>query len=90
MADTVIHTAQWLTGAVALASLAACTVKQTQQPLRPNILYIMTDDHTAQMMSCYDTRNVHTPNLDVMSRPLIWIVLRPMGYALHKVLWPTL
>ena len=24
----------------------------------------MTDDHTAQMMSCYDTRNVHTPNLD--------------------------
>lgn len=64
MADTVIHTAQWLTGAVALASLAACTVKQTQQPLRPNILYIMTDDHTAQMMSCYDRRYVSTPNLD--------------------------
>lgn len=31
---------------------------------RPNILYIMTDDHTAQMMSCYDHRNVETPNLD--------------------------
>ena len=27
-------------------------------------MFIMTDDHTAQMMSCYDTRNVHTPNLD--------------------------
>ena len=24
----------------------------------------MTDDHTAQMMSCYDRRYVHTPNLD--------------------------
>ncbi len=24
----------------------------------------MTDDHTAQMMSCYDTRHIHTPNLD--------------------------
>ena len=24
----------------------------------------MTDDHTAQMMSCYDTRYVETPNLD--------------------------
>ena len=24
----------------------------------------MTDDHTAQMMSCYDTRFAHTPNLD--------------------------
>lgn len=29
-----------------------------------NILYIMTDDHTAQMMSCYDTRYASTPNLD--------------------------
>lgn len=29
-----------------------------------NIVYIMTDDHTAQMMSCYDQRYVETPNLD--------------------------
>lgn len=29
-----------------------------------NIVYIMTDDHTAQMMSCYDTRYIETPNLD--------------------------
>ena len=27
-----------------------------------NIVYIMTDDHTAQMMSCYDNRFVETPN----------------------------
>ena len=31
---------------------------------RYNIVYIMTDDHTAQMMSCYDNRFVQTPNLD--------------------------
>ena len=31
---------------------------------RYNIVYIMTDDHTAQMMSCYDNRFVETPNLD--------------------------
>ncbi len=31
---------------------------------RYNIVYIMTDDHTAQMMSCYDKTNVETPNLD--------------------------
>ncbi|MCI6727489.1 MAG: sulfatase [Alloprevotella sp.] len=31
---------------------------------RYNIVYIMTDDHTAQMMSCYDKRYVSTPNLD--------------------------
>ncbi len=29
-----------------------------------NIVYIMTDDHTEQMMSCYDNRFVETPNLD--------------------------
>lgn len=29
-----------------------------------NIVYIMTDDHTAQMMSCYDKSHVSTPNLD--------------------------
>lgn len=29
-----------------------------------NIVYIMTDDHTAQMLSAYDTRYAHTPNLD--------------------------
>lgn len=31
---------------------------------RPNIVYIMTDDHTAQMMSCYGNSPISTPNLD--------------------------
>lgn len=31
---------------------------------RYNIVFIMTDDHTAQMMSCYDSTHVSTPNLD--------------------------
>ena len=35
---------------------------QAQQ--RWNVVYIMTDDHTAQMMSCYDNTHVQTPNLD--------------------------
>ena len=35
---------------------------QAQQ--RPNIVYIMTDDHTSQMMSCYGNSPVATPNLD--------------------------
>ena len=54
-----------LAGVATLASFASCTGKQKpaeQPPL--NIVYIMTDDHTAQMMSCYDTRYMETPNLD--------------------------
>jgi len=31
---------------------------------RPNILYIMTDDHAAHAMSCYGSRINQTPNLD--------------------------
>ena len=44
-------------------SCVAC--QQKEKAKRPyNIVYIMTDDHTAQMMSCYDTRYMETPNLD--------------------------
>lgn len=51
-----------LTGGM-VATLASCgDGKQEAKPL--NIVYIMTDDHTAQMMSCYDTRYMETPNLD--------------------------
>lgn len=44
-------------------ALASC--QQGRQKDRPyNIIYIMTDDHTGQMMSCYDRRYMETPNLD--------------------------
>lgn len=46
----------------ALGSFVSCAERQEDGPC--NIVFIMTDDHTAQMMSCYDTRHVHTPNLD--------------------------
>ncbi|MFP4026860.1 MAG: sulfatase [Candidatus Brocadiia bacterium] len=31
---------------------------------RPNIIFIMSDDHAAHAMSCYDSRINETPNLD--------------------------
>ena len=31
---------------------------------RPNILFIMSDDHAFQAMSCYGSRVNQTPNLD--------------------------
>ncbi len=33
-------------------------------PTRPNILFIMSDDHAAHAMSCYGSRINKTPNLD--------------------------
>ena len=58
--------------ALAMAALTtvSCSHKQEQAPAagRYNIVYIMTDDHTAQMMSCYDKRYASTPNLDRIAR----------------------
>ncbi len=47
------------------ALLASCTGTEKAANAKPlNIVYIMTDDHTRQMMSCYDKRHIETPNLD--------------------------
>lgn len=40
---------------------ATCIVRSES---RPNIVFIMTDDHATQMMSAYDTLRAATPNLD--------------------------
>ena len=54
-----------LAGVAAISSLSSCSSTQRADGKKSlNIVYIMTDDHTAQMMSCYDKRNVETPNLD--------------------------
>lgn len=54
------------TGAAAMAStMTSCTSqRKVGEKKQYNIVYIMTDDHTAQMMSCYDHRYMETPNLD--------------------------
>ena len=60
-----------VTGPVAgLALLGfSCQTSQKEIQQKPfNIVYIMTDDHTAQMMSCYDKRYAETPNLDRIAR----------------------
>ncbi len=53
-----------LLGVASLALLSSCNSKQANVEKPLNIVYIMTDDHTQQMMSCYDTRFMETPNLD--------------------------
>ena len=53
-----------LTGAAAVASLTSCSSqKKAEEQKQYNIVYIMTDDHTAQLMRCYDHRYMETANL---------------------------
>jgi arylsulfatase A-like enzyme len=57
------------------AGLASLTVPflgcrpAAQRPLvRPNILYIMADDHASQAIGCYGSRVNKTPNIDRIAR----------------------
>jgi arylsulfatase A-like enzyme len=39
-------------------------VSQTASPARPNILFIMSDDHAEQAISAYGSKLIETPNID--------------------------
>lgn len=48
-----------------LTSLVACkTPVKNNQDTRPNIIFMMADDHAAQAIGCYGSRINKTPNLD--------------------------
>lgn len=50
---------------LSLAAIAAgCGCTDNRQPQQPNIILMMTDDHTTQALSCYRPGLVDTPNLD--------------------------
>ena len=56
---------------LSIAALTSCVSKEKivhhlSQPY--NIVFIMSDDHTRQMMSCYDKRYIETPNLDRIAK----------------------
>src|SRR6185436_7801170 len=51
-----------------LLFLAACSLSAAEAPNRPNILFIMTDDHAAHAMSCYGSVVNQTPNMDRIAK----------------------
>ena len=52
---------------VVLATLSIVNVAQTQVA-RPNIIFIMSDDHAAHAISAYGSRVNHTPHIDRLAR----------------------
>lgn len=55
----------YLTG---LLLIAACQQQPEQQAKRPNILFIMSDDHAYQAISAYGSKLINTPNIDRIAR----------------------
>jgi len=44
--------------------LISCVEKQKELPKKPNILFIMSDDHAYQAISAYSDKLIQTPNID--------------------------
>ena len=53
-----------ITFGLAIAALLASCSGKTEKPQRPNILFIMSDDHAYQAISAYSDRLTQTPNID--------------------------
>ena len=53
---------------ICLWALAVAYTAWGAAPSRPNILFIMTDDHAAHALSCYGSRINNTPNLDRIAK----------------------
>lgn len=57
------HDSSLLLLPLAAFSLASCS-GQKEEARRPNIIFMMTDDHTTQAISCYSGKLIQTPNMD--------------------------
>lgn len=57
------HIAAWCIP-LAVLNLTGCASQKNESPKQPNIIFIMTDDHTTQAMSCYGGNLIQTPNMD--------------------------
>src|SRR4051794_17156023 len=52
----------WL--AVVIVALMSPRVWAADSSSLPNVLVILSDDHSAPHVGCYGNKDVHTPNLD--------------------------
>ncbi|HMX26971.1 MAG TPA: sulfatase [Blastocatellia bacterium] len=57
-----------LTLLAALAVLPPSAAEQQRADKRPNIVFIMTDDHAAQAISAYGSKLIQTPNIDRLAK----------------------
>ncbi|RLD82512.1 MAG: sulfatase, partial [Bacteroidetes bacterium] len=49
---------------VVVFTISSCTNEKKKLVQRPNILFIMSDDHAYQAISAYDNTLLETPNID--------------------------
>ncbi len=48
--------------------LLSCNTERKKSTKRPNIIFIMSDDHAYQAISAYGSKLIHTPNIDRLAK----------------------
>jgi len=76
----------WLISAAAAFAPCACVTAAERDRTRPNILFIMTDQQHAGMMSCTGNAYLKTPSVDSLARDGIRFV---NAYAANPVCVPS-
>lgn len=61
---TMHRTCTYLFILIAMSILVSCSENKQAPNARPNILFIMSDDHAYQAISAYSDQLIHTPNID--------------------------
>ena len=56
------------TAALIVPGCASAVLSSADDRSRPNIIFIMSDDHAAQTISCYGSRINRTPNIDRLAK----------------------
>jgi len=51
-----------------LFAFISCSETKKETPVRPNILFIMADDHAYQAISAYSNKLIQTPNIDRIAK----------------------
>jgi arylsulfatase A-like enzyme len=54
--------------AILIIFLFSCQSTEKKNDKRPNIIFIMSDDHAYQAISAYDNRLIQTPNIDRIAK----------------------
>ena len=51
-----------------LAFFVSCTLPLTGKVIKPNILWITSEDNSIEWISCYGSKNAKTPNIDQLAK----------------------
>ena len=51
-----------------LAFFVSCTLPLTGKDIKPNILWITSEDNSIEWISCYGSKNAKTPNIDQLAK----------------------